>query len=457
MLNTSDNARLIEQLDSFDLEERRQALQALVARVGASLPTPIERVNMHLHSFFSYNTKGYSPSRIAWEARRQGLFAAGLCDFDVLDGLEEFLAAGQALGLRATVNLETRAFFRDYAQVDINSPGEPGVTYIMGAGFARSPKPGSRAAATLLQYQRQAGERNRALVARINAHLPEIALDYDADVLPLSPGACPTERHIVRAYRGKANAAFKTPVALFEFWAKLMKAQPTDVETWSRKIPVMEDKIRAVLAKSGGIGYERPTAKTFPPVNEFVAWVRDCQALPMATWLDGTSRGEADAKAMMECLRELGVCALNIIPDRNHRITDPAVRAVKLQKLAEVVAVAEKMQFPVNIGTEMNKDGQPFVDDTLGAALRPYHAAFLRGARIMVGQTLLARYANFSYVSAAAQAEFGNNARQKNAFFEAVGLLPPLTTVLADKLSAPGPDKGLACLRAAARRGSWMV
>ena len=118
-----NNTRLIEQLDSFDPAERRQALKALAECGGASLPAPSERVNMHLHSFFSYNTKGYSPSHIAWEARRQGLYAAGLCDFDVLDGLEEFLAAGQALGLRATVNLETRAFFSDYAQVDINSPG----------------------------------------------------------------------------------------------------------------------------------------------------------------------------------------------------------------------------------------------------------------------------------------------------------------------------------------------
>lgn len=447
----------IAQLDSFDLEERSQALKALIARNGAMLPEPLERVNMHLHSFFSYNTKNYSPSHIAWEARRHGLYAAGLCDFDVLDGLEEFLAAGQVLGLRATVNLETRAFSRDYAQLDINSPGEPGVTYIMGAGFTRSPKPGSRAAATLLQYRRQAGERNRSLVARINAHLPEIALDYAADVLPLSPGACPTERHIVRAYREKANAAFKTSVALFAFWAKLMKARPADVETWSQKIPVMEDKIRTVLAKRGGIGYERPTEKTFPPVDEFIAWVLACEAMPMVTWLDGTTGAEVNAAPMLECLRAKGACALNIIPDRNHRIADPAVRAVKLQKLAEIVAVADKLQFPINIGTEMNKDGQPFVDDTGCEALRPYHAAFLRGACIMVGQTLLARYANFSYVSAAAQAEFDNNARQKNAFFEAVGLLPPLTTALAAKLSALGPDNGLACLRDSVRRCSWVI
>ncbi len=456
-MNTPDQSRLIEQLDSFDPAERAQALHDLVARGDALWPEPLERVNMHLHSFFSYNTKGYSPSHIAWEARCQGLFAAGLCDFDVLDGLEEFLAAGQKLGLRATVNLETRAFVRDYAQVEINSPGEPGVTYIMGTGFARRPGPESRAAATLLQYRCQAGERNRALVARINAKLPIIALDYETEVLPLSPGACPTERHIVMAYRGKAEAVFKTPAALFAFWAKLMKARTADLAAWCQNTPVIEDKIRAVLAKSGGIGYARPTEKTFPPLDAFVAWVRDCQALPTATWLDGTSRGEADARTMLECLRAQGVCALNIIPDRNHRISDAVVREVKMRKLAEIVAVADEFNFPINIGTEMNKEGQPFVDDTLGAALRPYHASFLRGACIMVGQTLLARYADFAYVSAAAQAEFGNNTAKKNAFFEAVGRLPPLTAVRAAQLSLLGPNKALACLRDAARRLAWPV
>ncbi len=452
-----DDQQLVQALDAFDPQARRLALQKLAVRHAATLPQPVERVNLHIHSFFSYNTKGYSPSHIVWDARNLGLFAAGLCDFDVLDGLEEFLDAGQVLGLRTTVNLETRAFFRDYAQVDINSPGEPGVTYIMGAGFARLPAEGSRAAATLLQYRRQAGERNRALVARINQRLPEIALDYDADVLPLSPGACPTERHIVRAYREKSIEAFKLPVDLFAFWAKLMKAQPGDVEKWNQKVPVMEDKIRSVLAKSGGIGYERPTAKTFPPVDEFVAWVRDCQAVPMAAWLDGTSKGEAAATAMMECLRAQGVCALNIIPDRNHRIADAAARAVKLQKLDEIMAVARALHFPVNIGTEMNKEGQPFVDDTGDAALRPYHADFMRGAAIMVGHTLLARYAAFSYVSAAAQAEFGGKDAQKNDFFEAVGKLPPLTTVLADKLKSLGVKQTLTCLRDSVRRGSWAI
>ena len=98
---------------------------------------------MHFHSFFSYNAEGWSPSHIAWAAHRAGLYAAGLCDFDVLDGLEEFLQAGELLALRATVNLETRAFVPEYASAEINSPGEPGVTYIMGGGYAAVPEAGT--------------------------------------------------------------------------------------------------------------------------------------------------------------------------------------------------------------------------------------------------------------------------------------------------------------------------
>jgi len=98
---------------------------------------------MHFHSFFSYNAEGWSPSHIAWEAKQAGLYAAGLCDFDVLDGQEEFLHAGELLGLRATVNVETRVFLPEYADKEISSPGEPGVSYIMGAGFARPLAAGS--------------------------------------------------------------------------------------------------------------------------------------------------------------------------------------------------------------------------------------------------------------------------------------------------------------------------
>jgi len=341
--------------------------------------------------------------------------------------------------------------------VDINSPGEPGVTYIMGAGFARLPDPGTPQADALDRLRQGAGLRNRALIERINRRLPDIALDYDREVLPLSPSGTPTERHIVRAYRRKAESAFADQGSRLRFWSEILKADPGAVSEWEPDIPVMEEKIRGALVKRGGIGYERPTAGTFPPIEDFILWVRDCRALPTVAWLDGTSAGEADALTMLERLHALGACALNIIPDRNYRIANPDQRSVKVRKLAEIVAAAETLGFPINIGTEMNKDGQPFVDDTGAEALQPYHAAFMKGARIMVGHTILGRYADYAYVGEAAQIEFGTNAERKNAFFEAAGSLPPLTDTLARRLESLGPQKSLACLHDSASHGSWRL
>ena len=123
MMNNKDTLTDIEeQLSSFDPVERREALQQLAGSGQACAPEGMN-VNMHFHSFFSYNAEGWSPARIAWEAHKAGLHAAGLCDFDVIDGLEEFLQAGLTLRLRATVNIETRAYVKEYASVDINSPG----------------------------------------------------------------------------------------------------------------------------------------------------------------------------------------------------------------------------------------------------------------------------------------------------------------------------------------------
>ena len=124
----SEMTKLEMRLDSFDAAERRTALESLVRDHGDNLGATGANVNMHLHSFFSYNAEDWSPSRLAWESRKAGLLAAGLCDFDVLDGLDEFMGACRLVELRGSVNLETRAYLSEYADVDVNSPGEPGVT-----------------------------------------------------------------------------------------------------------------------------------------------------------------------------------------------------------------------------------------------------------------------------------------------------------------------------------------
>ncbi len=440
-------------LDCFLPAERARALATLAHTVPC--PEPGGNVNMHVHSFFSYNAKGWSPSRIAWESRKAGLYAAGLCDFDVLDGLEEFLEAGLTVGLRATANLETRAYLREFARAEINSPGEPGVTYIMGGGFTRVPASGAATSTLLRQLREQAGARNRALVGRINPHVGVAAIDYERDVVPLSPGRCPTERHIVRAYADKSRSACGDELALVGFWAGLL-GQPADaVRTLLGNVPAFEERIRARLVKQGGLGYEPPTDRTFPAVDDFVKWVLECEAIPLVTWLDGTSAGESDAMAMVSCLQAKGAAGANIIPDRNWNIKDPAARVLKTAKLREFVETCDRLDLPINIGTEMNRDGLPCADDLAGAALVPYRETFIRGAQVMVGHTILGRYAAFSYVGAAAQAEFGSDLKAKNRFFAAVGALPPLTRAVAAKLTAAGPGAALDAIRRAVKQGRW--
>ena len=68
--------KLEQELDSFNPEQRKNALSALCEKVNSGqilLPNPGTSVNLHCHTFFSYNTYGYSPSKFAWLARKAGL------------------------------------------------------------------------------------------------------------------------------------------------------------------------------------------------------------------------------------------------------------------------------------------------------------------------------------------------------------------------------------------------
>ena len=85
---------LEQQLNAPDRALRIRALRELkhltdMGKVSVEAPRPW--VNMHCHSFYSYNAHGFSPSRIAWESHRRGLNASGVVDFDVLEAVDEVL------------------------------------------------------------------------------------------------------------------------------------------------------------------------------------------------------------------------------------------------------------------------------------------------------------------------------------------------------------------------------
>ncbi len=182
--------QLMTQLNSFDAGVRRAALAQLVELAQGEVVQPAQTAaaNMHCHTFFSYNAYGHSPSSLAWLAREQGFVAAGIVDFDVLDAVDEFLGACELIGVRGSAGIETRVFVPEFATREINSPGEPGVAYHMGIGFTASRVADPEAAAILAAMRARAERRNREMLARLNAHLAPVTVDYERDVMPLTQG-----------------------------------------------------------------------------------------------------------------------------------------------------------------------------------------------------------------------------------------------------------------------------
>lgn len=412
-------AALESNLNDFNPAVRTEALQDLftLARQGhIELPPATDIANMHCHTFFSFNGYGYSPTALAWLAKRRGFKLIGIVDFDVLDAVDEFLAACEVVGVRGSAGIETRVFIPEFATREINSPGEPGVYYHMGIGFTSGQVPAA-VAPILADMRRRAIERNRDMLARINAYLNPVLIDYERDVLPLTPQGNATERHMLQAY---VQAAERTVTDLVAFWADKLKLTPAQVAAQIGDGPKFQNIIRIKLMKKGGVGYVQPGPDTFPSVEEFHRLIVACGALPCAAWLDGISAGEQAMAELLELLISKGVVALNIVPDRNWNIADPETKQLKLQKLYEVVELAQKLDLPLNIGTEMNAYGQKLVDDFDVPEVAPVREAFLDGAYFIYGHTVAQRALGLGYQSQWAETHLPSR-RKRNAFYTELG------------------------------------
>jgi len=439
------------ELNSFDPAVRNFALSALLALVEEGVvtcPPLTSDSNLHCHSFHSYNTYGFSPSALAWIARREGIGLMGIVDFDLLDGVDEFLSACDQAGIHGTAGIETRVWLSDFSDRDINSPGEPGIAYMMGVGFTGT-NPGITNRHTLELLRSGAQERNRDLVERINSRLPEVAIDYAQAVLPLSPSATPTERHIVQAFALRAEEADGDAAAR---WTETLKTpSPAVTPGTTASDPRFLNWLRARLVKQGGIGYLQPGPISFPQAEMFIHFVKESNALPCAAWLDGTSEGERDPDLLLDLLIEMGIEVVNVIPDRNWNVADPDERRGKVANLEAIVEAARRRAIPLIAGTEMNASGQRFIDDFNAPVLAPFRQIFTDGAWFVLGHSVLQQTAGLGWWSRWATHWFPER-NDRIAFFTRLGqCLPPGPDGrlrLAELSSDPDPARLLALFSA---------
>ena len=415
---------LEQQLNDFDPAKRAAALDALLAMAATgeiALPEQNRDFNMHCHTFFSFNGYGYSPTFIAWKARCDGLYAMGLVDFDVLDGVDEFLAACRKTGIKSCAGMETRIYIPEFGDREINSPGEPGISYHMGAGF---PSGAEKDSALVGQLRGIAGDRTRGMVERVNAFLDPVTVDLDTDLAAYVPQGNATERHVCMAYVAKGESVFPDAEERAAFWAEKLGQTPEAIKEVMQDGPAFQGLIRSKTMKSGGVGYVQPEGKDFPRLQEVNDFTKAAGGIPTMTWLDGTSSGEQAIEELTGLMVASGVAAANIIPDRNWNIKDAETKARKVKEFHAFAALCQSRDLPVIVGTEMNAFGQKFVDTFSAPEMAPLHAQFLEGTHIFHAHTLLQGQAGMGYVSDWAEKSFAN-AKEKNAFFAKAGELLP--------------------------------
>jgi hypothetical protein len=429
----TDRQALVEKLDSPDLAERQTALSKIAeeyrnAQEATQESSAVPRVNVHVHTIFSYNPQGWSPSRWAARAKELGLEVAGKVEFDVLDNMEEFFHAGRQLNLKTVVSVESRVFIPEFADLEINSPGEPGIAYHMGAGFTTMQLP-PEAQKFLMEMARGAAQRNRELVNRVNEFTNPVRLDYDRDVLPLTPNGNATERHICLAYAAKAARVYANPDELADYWTR--KLGPVVQQLELPHGADLQGKFRKKTMKRGGVGYVQPGPDSFPNMEAMNRFALESNAIPTLTWLNGLSAGEQQIERLLEVQMKSGVAMVNIIPDRNFT---PGVQDQKLKNLCAIVELCRAKNLPILVGTEMNSPGQKDVDDFESEELAPFVGDFLAGAHILYAHTVLQRAGGMGYLSEWAAKQFGSSIAGKNEFFRIVGatVTPRTESLLAD-------------------------
>jgi len=97
---------------------------------------------------------------------------------------------------------------------------------------------------------------------------------------------------------------------------------------------------------------------------------------------------------------------------------------VKVQNLYCVVQLAQELDLPLHIGTEMNSFGQKLVDDFDAPELSPLRQAFLDGAHFIYGHTVLQRALGLGYQSEWARTRLPSR-RERNDFYTRVGYQVP--------------------------------
>ncbi|MCK9478525.1 MAG: PHP domain-containing protein [Firmicutes bacterium] len=358
----------MNRLNSDKAQERLAALNSLFQSEKKVPKTG--NVNNHVHTFYSFSP--YSPSKAVWLAYQAGLSVVGIMDHDSVSGADEFVKAGEIVGIATTCGVEIRADFSKtvLAGKRINNPDQKGIAYL--AVHAIPHKNFSQAKAFLAPYLKERGKRNEKMVEKINSVTKESALriSYANDVLPLSKhneNGSVTERHLLFALAKKLYHQFGRGADLILWLAN--EGINIDGKTANNLTDLdnafFEYDLLGVLKGHFAEKIYIPAQNECPSVADVVDFSKQINAILAYAYLGDVQNSVTGDKKpqsfedeyleqLFDELNRLGFNALTYMPSRNTK-----------QQLKRIRSLCERHNLMQISGEDINSPRQSFVCEAL--------------------------------------------------------------------------------------------
>lgn len=321
---------VLEKLNAPTKKERLDNL-AEVLKTTVFPPVVSQYINNHIHTTYSFSP--YSPTAAVYAARMEGLCTAGIIDHDSISGAEEFLEAAKMVDMPVTIGMECRVSM-DGTRLEgrrTNNPDQVGVSYMTIQSVPHDKIP--VLTEFFRPYQAARHARNRKMVDRINSLLPDMDLNYDRDVLPLSQAAengGVTERHLMYALAKKLTAQVGKGEAMVKKLTHMglsLSSKQTD-QMMDTQYPFYEYDLLGILKSAFVPKIYIDAADECPKLSDLVQLCVDVDAYLCYAYLgDVGDSVTGDKKAqkfeddyldeVFECLKEEGVKAVTYMPTRN--------------------------------------------------------------------------------------------------------------------------------------------
>ena len=323
---------VLNRLNAPTAAARLAELRAIVPETSFPPMVP-QYINNHIHTTYSFSP--YSPTAALYAARMEGLCTAGIIDHDSIAGAREFLDAAAIVDMPVTIGMECRVSMADTPLRGrrTNNPDQVGVSYMTIQSVPHDKI--DVLDAFFRPFRGERNQRNRKMVGKINALLPDMHLDFDRDVLPLSmhrEGGGVTERHLMYALAkrlteqsGRGAGMVARLEAMGLTLSEKQRAQMLDLA-----YPFYEYDLLGILKSAFVPEIYIDADRECPDLRDMVELCEDIDALLCYAYLGDVGESvTGDKKAqkfedgyldgLFQCLEEFGVQAVTYMPTRNTR------------------------------------------------------------------------------------------------------------------------------------------